>query len=113
MTHSLHALSPDSPAEFAALTPMYSPTEAEQERKLPPPRQKFDLAVANMVVHHVDDIDSFGKGLVGLVESGGWVLITEFGKVEGEADVVEEHREMHAGKVSSPEMCRCTEAWLR
>ena len=62
---------------------MLSPTEAEPERKLAPPRAKFDVAVANMVIHHVDDMAGFMQGLVGLLSPGGWVVFTEFGKKEG------------------------------
>lgn len=93
ITHSLHFLSPSSPTDF--LTPLVSPTRNEPERKLQPPRAKFDVAVANLVLHHVGDWSGLMAGVQGLLaggaadKQGGWFIGTEFGKVEGEKDVVE------------------------
>ena len=88
ITYSLHFISPDSADTFAKREPMFSPTNDQtlggNERKIPPPRARFDLAVANLVVHHIDDLDSFTRGVVGLLNPGGWVVLTEFGKREGE-----------------------------
>ena len=93
ITHAMHFLSPSSPAEFSALSPMFSPTPEYAERKLPPPRSRFDVAIANLVVHHVDDLDGFMRGVVGSLAEGGWVVFTEFGKVEGGVDMASQHRE--------------------
>lgn len=72
---------------------MFSPTEAEPERKLDPPRARFDIAVVNLVLHHVDDIPGFLLGLKGLLVDGGRVVITEFGKSDDPA-------QHHDGKAS-------------
>ena len=93
VSYALHALSASSPIEFANQTPVYSPTRDDNERKLPSPRSRFDLAVANMVVHHVDNLDGFMSGRTGLLEDGGWVVFTEFGKEEGDRDVAGDIRE--------------------
>jgi SAM-dependent methyltransferase len=92
ITHTLHFLSPISHQEFTSSTPLPSPTSDNQERKLIPPRGEFDLAVANLVVHHVDDLKGFMQGVRGMLKPGGRVVFTEFGKLEGGKDVAGEHR---------------------
>jgi SAM-dependent methyltransferase len=90
LSHSLHFLSPSSPADFT--TPLFSPIPSEPERKLVPPCREFDLAIANLVAHHVDDLDGWMDGAVGLLRKGGWLVLTEFGKEEGGKDVAGEVR---------------------
>jgi len=77
VTYSLHTLSSSSPDEFAKGN-MKSPIEDEPERVVSLPRSKFDAAAVILVLHHVDDMEGFMKGLTGLVEDGGWVVLTEF-----------------------------------
>lgn len=62
-----------------------------------PPSSGFDVAVANLVIHHIDDLDPFFRGLKGLIRPGGWVVITEFGLEEREDEDV--FAEMARGKV--------------
>jgi SAM-dependent methyltransferase len=90
LSHSLHFLSPSSPTDFT--TPLFSPIPSEPERKLIPPCREFDLAIANLVAHHVDDLDGWMEGAVGLLRKGGWLIVTEFGKEEGGKDVAGEVR---------------------
>ncbi|ORX40839.1 S-adenosyl-L-methionine-dependent methyltransferase [Kockovaella imperatae] len=94
-TYSLHALSEDSPKDFQDGKEMFSPTKSEQERKLAPPRARFDIAVANLVLHHVDNLDGFMAGVVGLLNQGGWFVITEFAKNEDEGG--HDHAHHHGG----------------
>lgn len=96
ITHSLHFLSPSSPEEFQ--TPLLSPLPAEPERRLNPPRSQFGVAVANLVLHHVDDWKGMMTGLQGLLGEGGWFVGTEFGKEEGGKDVVQEARKKVAAE---------------
>ncbi|WWD20851.1 hypothetical protein CI109_105328 [Kwoniella shandongensis] len=84
LTYSLHSLSSSSPKAFDSREPMLSPTVDDPERKIVPPRNRFDVAVANLVLHHVDDVKSFMEGVVGLLKSGGWIVFTEFGRDESE-----------------------------
>ncbi|KAK1923160.1 S-adenosyl-L-methionine-dependent methyltransferase [Papiliotrema laurentii] len=89
LTWALHGITPASPAAFASGEPMLSPSATSPEgehRKVSPPRAQFDVAIANLVVHHVDDLPSFFTGLLGLVKTGGWIVITEFGLEEGAED---------------------------
>ncbi len=84
---------------------MYSPLPSHTEKKLPPPRSRFDLAVANLVVHHIDDLDGFMDGVTGLLVDGGWVVFTEFGKVEGGRDVagdIRAEKHLHGANVCFP-----------
>jgi hypothetical protein len=48
--------------------------------------------VANLVAHHVDDLEGWMAGLVGMLRVGGWAVITEFGREEGGRDVAGEVR---------------------
>lgn len=82
---------------------MNSPVPNDPERTQLPPREKFDVAVVNLVLHHIDDTSSFLKGLIGLIKPGGWVVITEFAVDDGgEEFQLEEslHKEIKHGKVS-------------
>ena len=81
-TYSLHALNKDSAAEFASGKTMLAPTPEQPQRQLALPRSAFNVAVANLVVHHVDDLDGFMQGIFSLLEPGGWVVFTEFTKKE-------------------------------
>lgn len=67
-----------------------------------PPRKEFDVAVVNLVLHHIDDTSSFLKGSTGLLKPGGWVVITEFAVEDGEKDFRlsgDLHEEIKHGKV--------------
>lgn len=77
MTYSLHTLTPPSSAEFEGKSPQPSPTQFEPERKIAPPRARWDVGVVAMVMHHVDDVAGFMEGLVGVLEVGGWVVVIE------------------------------------
>lgn len=91
ITHSLHFLNPSSSTEFTQ--PLLSPLHNEPERRLTPPRNKFGVAVMNLVLHHVEDWSGLMQGIQGLLEDGGWFVGTEFGKTEDGRDVVKEARE--------------------
>ncbi|KAK8850676.1 hypothetical protein IAR55_004596 [Kwoniella newhampshirensis] len=108
LTHSLHALSSSSATTFSSGQPQSSPTKDEPNREIVPPKQRFDLALANLVVHHVDDRESFMQGVVGLVKSGGWVVFTEFGReegreVEGKGLYNSEAKTLPGGSVNAPD----------
>jgi SAM-dependent methyltransferase len=57
---------------------MKSPVGGDAERISALPRAQWDVAVSNLVLHHVDDIRGFMTGLTGLVVPGGWLVLTEF-----------------------------------
>ncbi|WVQ95365.1 hypothetical protein IAU59_002462 [Kwoniella sp. CBS 9459] len=78
LSYSLHALSPASPGLFESRTPLKSPTPTDSDKVLAPPRAKFDLVVVNLVLHHVDEVEPFMRGAVGLLDKDGWLVITEF-----------------------------------
>jgi len=107
-TYSLHAISPDSPKVFDERQPLPSPTTSDENRSLVPPRTRFDVLVANLVVHHVDDLDGFFAGVVGLVKPGGWVVITEFGLEEGQDHAeAAPHKSNKAGEIAQGKVsCR-------
>jgi hypothetical protein len=77
VTHSLHTLSASSSESFQSGS-MKSPIQDDKEREVAVPRSQWDVAVSNLVLHHVDDIPGFMAGLTGLVVEGGWVIMTEF-----------------------------------
>ena len=104
-TYALHALSPDSEEEFRTGKLMFSPTPDNQERQQPPPRAQFDVAVANWVVHHISDVEGFMAGAKGLVRPGGCLILTEFGMVEGEQDVVAAYREDKRKESEEAKVC--------
>ncbi|KAL1412424.1 hypothetical protein Q8F55_000169 [Vanrija albida] len=96
VTHTLHALGSDSPAAFARGLPQPSPTEEEPRRWVLPHRERFDVAAANLVVHHVDDLDAFFAGAVGILRDGGRLVVTEFGTTEDGRDPAKEARDEKA-----------------
>lgn len=103
VTHTLHALGKDSPGAFARGLPQPSPTEEDPRRWVLPHRERFDVAVANFVIHHVDDLDAFFTGAVGILRDGGRLVVTEFGTTEDGRDPAKEARDEKAaaeGKVS-------------
>jgi hypothetical protein len=77
VTYSLHTLTPSSSGEFQGRSPQPSPTPSEPERRIVPPRARWDAGVVAMVMHHVDDVAGFMEGLVGVLEVGGWVVVIE------------------------------------
>lgn len=80
VTHSLHGLSPRSAKEFEDRKPHKKPSaNPADDQEIVPNFTRFDMAIANYVIHHVDDVEPFFVGLVGVVKPGGWVVITEFG----------------------------------
>lgn len=87
VTHSQHTLSAASAKEFASGEEVLSPTKADAERKARLPRAQWDLAVVNLVLHHVDDIEGFGKGLKDLIAPGGMVVFTEFTNLQNHRKV--------------------------
>jgi SAM-dependent methyltransferase len=96
ISHSLHLLAPDSRSTFASGRPLLSPTNQEPERRATVPRAQFDVAVANLVLHHVDNFDGLFGGLLEVLSPGGWFVCTEFGRVEGQEDVAAQFRESKA-----------------
>lgn len=78
VTFSAHALTPASAEAFAKGELMPSPTAEEPERKLAPPRARFDVAVSTLVAHHVDDLESYFQGVRGILVEGGTFFILEF-----------------------------------
>lgn len=87
VTHSQHTLSSTSATEFASGRSVLSPTKADPERQVGLPRRQWDVAIVNLVLHHVDDIDGFMKGLRDLVKEGGMVVFTEFTNLHSERKV--------------------------
>lgn len=100
VTHALHAISPASAQQFKSGEAMRSPTSSEPERTLASPRNTFDVAVANLVLHHIDDTRSFLAGVMGLLKPGGWFVITEFGLRE-DGELTDLERQMRDGKVGA------------
>lgn len=98
VTHSQHTLSTSSGKEFASNDLVPSPTKSEPDRKIKLPRSQWDLAVVNLVLHHVDDIEGFGKGLKDLIVPGGLVVFTEFTNLH-------EHRKVSYSVVMSRHDC--------
>jgi SAM-dependent methyltransferase len=98
VTHALHAVQPVSAQQFKDGQPMLSPTASEPERRIAPPRAEFDVAVANLVLHHIDDTGSFLAGVLGLLKPGGWFVITEFGLRE-DGELTDLEKQMRDGKV--------------
>lgn len=87
---ALHQLDSKSGDAFMRGTPMPSPTPQDAGRQVRPPRERFDVAVAVLVVHHVDDLESFFKGVFSVLEPGGKVVITEFTTYANGRDVLQE-----------------------
>ncbi|BEI90529.1 uncharacterized protein CcaverHIS019_0305990 [Cutaneotrichosporon cavernicola] len=98
VSFGLVSLGPNSKDEFKARKAFPSPTEAEPERTAAPPVVMFDVAVVNLVLHHVDDINSFMEGVKGVLRPGGVIVVTEFTLAEDGTDVVAKNRAMKAEK---------------
>lgn len=101
VTYAQHLLHPGSGDDFVRATPAPSPTPEDPERKERPPREKFDVAVANLVVHHVDHLDHFFKGLFSVLSPGGKVVITEFTTLLDGSDPCADLRTKAANQVSA------------
>lgn len=93
VTWAQHALRPASGDVFMRGTPQPSPTPADPARTLAPPRERFDVAVAVLVVHHVDDLEAFFKGVLSVLEPGGKVVVVEFTTRADGRDMISEHFE--------------------
>ncbi|WRT70865.1 uncharacterized protein IL334_007864 [Kwoniella shivajii] len=115
LTGTLHALSSSSAKIFEDGEPLSSPTSEDKSRKISPPKAQFDLAVSNLVLHHVDDVDPFMLGAIGLLKKGGWFVLTEFGLVENGKDKEEERdvtrmnkegKALKGGSVNAPDHYR-------
>lgn len=78
VTYSQHTLSASSVDTFTSGEPVPSPTKAQPDRHIKLPRRQWDVAVANLVLHHVDDVQGFMAGLEDLLSEGGTVIFTEF-----------------------------------
>lgn len=78
VTHSQHTLSSTSRESFRSGKTVPSPTKDEPRREVTLPRSVWDVAVVNLVLHHVDDVEGFMTGLKDLVVEGGTVVFTEF-----------------------------------
>jgi 2-polyprenyl-3-methyl-5-hydroxy-6-metoxy-1,4-benzoquinol methylase len=102
--HTLHAGSGD---DFVRATPQPSPTPSDPARTERPPREKFDVAVTNLVIHHVDNLDQFFKGVASLLVPGGKIVITEFSTLRDGSDPLAELREKAMREVSK----RSGEEW--
>lgn len=87
VTYSQHTLSATSSQELSSEKPVPSPTKGQKDREVKLPRHSWDVAVVNLVLHHVDDIEGFMKGLKDLVAEGGWVVFTEFTNLHTEHKV--------------------------
>lgn len=71
---------------------VFSPTRTDQHRKVAAPRDTFDVAVANLVVHHVDDLTRLFSGMLSVLKPGGIAVITEFTLAEDGTDVISDMR---------------------
>ncbi|WOO83009.1 uncharacterized protein LOC62_04G006489 [Vanrija pseudolonga] len=89
VTYSQHPVTPSTGAEFA--TPLLSPTPADHERKLVPPRAQFDVAICTLVVHHVDDFAPFFAGVLSLLKPGGLFVAIEFRKDDDGHDLSKQY----------------------
>lgn len=78
VTYADHILTPDSADLFARGEPMSSPTAEDPNRKLAPPRARFDAAVSTLVAHHVDDLESYFRGVHSVLVPGGVFYVLEF-----------------------------------
>ena len=78
VTYSQHTLSPSSRQIFQSGQPVPSPTKSDSGRRVKIPRGEWDVAVVNLVLHHVDDVPGFMAGLKDLLREGGMVVFTEF-----------------------------------
>jgi len=77
-SYGIHELTPDSAAQFEAGTPIPSPTKEDPNRAVPPPHAKFDVAFCTLVAHHVSDLPTFFKGVLGVLKPGGLFIVLEF-----------------------------------
>lgn len=87
VTWAMHAFGPGSAAQFDAGEPMPSPIEGDAERTLAPPRKRFDVAVATLVAHHVDELGPFFQGVRSVLKPGGLFVLIEFRHGPGGEDI--------------------------
>jgi SAM-dependent methyltransferase len=100
VTYAEHALTPESADAFVRGEQMPSPTLEDPERKLAPPRARFDLAVSTLVAHHVDDLESYFRGVHSVLVPGGMFYVLEFAhSPEGEDLSKRFHCEMDSSLV--------------
>ena len=98
ISYSYHTLGPSSEETFRSNAPQRSPTCDDPTRESVPPHASFDIAVTNMVLHHVDDIPSFMDGVKGVVKPRGWFVVTEMGSEENQEGTEDDP---HRSKVST------------
>lgn len=75
-----------SPKEARNVTPLCKLLVDPEDEVLPPqdpsdpsgPRQKFDLVMSHLVMHHVPDLKAFLETLLGCLKPGGRVALTDF-----------------------------------
>ncbi|EKC99944.1 hypothetical protein A1Q2_05768 [Trichosporon asahii var. asahii CBS 8904] len=78
VTWAMHEFGPTSAAQFDRGEEMPSPIESDPERKLAPPRKRFDVAVATLVAHHVGTLKPFFEGVLSVLKPGGLFILIEF-----------------------------------
>ncbi|BEI81561.1 hypothetical protein CcaverHIS002_0207210 [Cutaneotrichosporon cavernicola] len=78
VTFAQHALGPDSASMFTRGQAMPSPIIDDPDRELSPPRARWDVAVSTLVAHHVDDLESYFRGVKSVLVEGGTFFVLEF-----------------------------------
>lgn len=57
--------------------------DLDLEHQAPPPGDRFDLVVSSMVLHHVHDLDTVLRGLVGMLEQDGTLAVADLDTEDG------------------------------
>ena len=77
-----------SSEEFFA-SPAHAPTPDDKQRMVPPPKRPsaggYDLLYGTMMLHHVEGLEGFLQGCLGMLRKGGVMLFTDLAKQGGEA----------------------------
>lgn len=106
--YALHGLSPSSPEDIKGT--LRAPTKEDTKRTVQLRKTRFDVAVVNMVLHHVDEVEPFLTGLLGLMKPGGWVVFTEF---NGKEDGIRLHEMVSEAPSSGEITLRCPQGDAR
>lgn len=111
VTYSLLSLSLHAIDLLRSGASLPAPTDEDETRQRVPPRTTFDIVYGSLMLHHVEDLESFFAGLQELVKPGGWVIFSEFGsaeedrlavaQAEAEAGISEEEAALQ-GKIAFP-----------